>query len=133
MKGLPLACRAKTRPAPPEVRGIFNCGAAQVVQPRFVLELMPLLKVDHGRVKAKQMGELNQVQSEIITADLLFARIMRDYDYKAFRDPQEVQTSWSGPRPEAIPPVRLVGYFGALDQASFDFNRIVSGSGRARR
>lgn len=73
------------------------------------------------------MGELNKVQSEIITADLLFATIMHDYDYNALGDSKaDDHTSWSGPRSDAIPSVLLVRGFGALDQANFDFSKILS-------
>jgi hypothetical protein len=80
------------------------------------------------------MNELNQVQCEIITADLLFARVMHDYDYQASRRSQGFrERPWRGPRSEAIPSGLLLRCFGALDKASFDVSRIIACSRKARR
>lgn len=79
------------------------------------------------------MHELDQVQSEIVTADLLFARVMHDYNYQALKEPQGSRTlPWWGPLSEAIPSVLLLRCFGALDQASFDLSRIIASSRQGR-
>lgn len=81
----------------------------------------------------RKMNELNQVQSEIVTADLLFARIMHDYNYQASKQSQgSRERPWWGPRLEAIPSTLLLRCFGALDEASVDLSRIIASSRQAR-
>jgi hypothetical protein len=79
------------------------------------------------------MNELDQVQFEIVTADLLFARVMHDYNYQASKQSQgSRERPWWGPLSEAIPSALLFRCFGALDQVSFDLSRIIASSRQGR-
>jgi hypothetical protein len=80
------------------------------------------------------MNELDQVQCEIVTADLLYARVIHEYNYQALKLSKSLRPQqWWGPLAEAIPAVLLLGCFSALDQASFDLARIIAGSRQGRR
>ena len=75
------------------------------------------------------MRELDQVQAEIVTADLLFARVMHDYNYQAAEPIHGTrERPWWGPLSEAIPPALLLRCLAALDQAGFDLSRIIASS-----
>lgn len=80
------------------------------------------------------MNRLDHGQSEGVTADLLFARVMQDYDYWWSKDSLGAWAMpWWGPLSETIASALLLWCFGALDQAIFDLSRIIADARQGRQ